>query len=223
MMTTTIWSEGQSVRVPAWVCDLASFRRWVRSDEFPETGRICFLDGEVWVDLSREQVFSHNQVKTEFSYVVAGLIKTNRLGRYCPDGMLFSNEVANLTAQPDGIFLSRQGLRTGRIRFVGGTNGDYVELEGTPDTVLELVSTSSVVKDYKRLRELYWRAGIREYWIVDARPERPSFDILRHTANGYTATRKQGGWVKSAVFGKSFRLTRKTDEQGNPEYELAVK
>lgn len=53
-MTTTIWSEGQSVRVPAWVHDLVSFQRWVRSDEFPETGRICFLDGEVWIDLSRE-------------------------------------------------------------------------------------------------------------------------------------------------------------------------
>jgi hypothetical protein len=53
-MTTTIWSEGRSVRVPAWVHDLASFRRWAWSDEFPDTGRICFLDGEVWIELSRE-------------------------------------------------------------------------------------------------------------------------------------------------------------------------
>lgn len=87
--------------------------------------------------------------------------------------MLFSNEEANLTGQPDGIFVSTLGLQTGRVRFVGSMGGDYVELEGTPDMVLEIVSTSSVVKDYKRLRELYWRAGIPEYWIVDARPERP--------------------------------------------------
>jgi Uma2 family endonuclease len=111
----------------------------------------------------------------------------------------------------------------GKIRLVEGAEEGYVELEGAHDMVLEVVSTSSVVKEYKRLRELYWRAGIREYWIVDARSEDPSFDILRHTANGYAATRKQGDWVKSAVFGKVFRLTRKVDEQGNPEYELAVK
>jgi Uma2 family endonuclease len=222
-MTTTIWSEGQSVSVPTWVDDLASFRRWARSDEFPEFGRICFLDGEMWIDLNREQVFSHNQVKSEFAYAVAGFIKTNRLGRYVPDGMLFTNEEANLTAQPDGLFLSTSGLQTGRIRFVGSIDGDCVELEGTADMVLEIVSTSSFVKDYERLRELYSRAGIPEYWIVDARGERLSFGILRHTATGYIATPKQGGWVKSAVFGKTFRLTRNLDEQGNPEYELAVR
>ena len=34
---------------------------------------------------------------------------------------------------------------------------------------------------------------MREYWVVDARPETPLFDILRHTARGFTATRKQDG------------------------------
>src|SRR5256885_8764701 len=47
----------------------------------------------------------------------------------------------------------------------------YLELEGTPDMVLEVVSESSVQKDTKRLRQLYWQAGIREYWLVDARRE----------------------------------------------------
>jgi Uma2 family endonuclease len=222
-MTTTLVVEKDSVSVPAWVHDLDSFRRWVRSKEFPDSGRICYLDGEVWVDMSKEQVFTHNQVKSEYNIVVGSLIKTFRMGRYYPDGMLLINVDANLTSQPDGMFVSTHSMQTGQVRLVEGAAEGFVELEGTPDMVLEIVSTSSVVKDYKRLRELYWRAGIREYWIVDARPERPSFEILRHTANGYTATRKQGGWVKSAVFGKSFRLTRKMDEQGNPEYELAVK
>jgi Uma2 family endonuclease len=222
-MTTTLVVEKDSVTVPAWVHDLDSFRRWVRSKEFPDSGRICYLDGEVWVDMSKEQVFTHNQVKSEYNIVLGSLIKRVRMGRYYPDGMLLINADANLTSQPDAMFVSTHSMQTGQVRLVEGAAEGFVELEGTPDMVLEIVSTSSVVKDYKRLRELYWRADIQEYWIVDARPERPSFDILRHTANGYTATRKQAGWVKSAVFGKSFRLTRKTDEQGNPEYELAVK
>jgi len=64
-MTTTLVVERDSVTIPAWVDDLDSFRRWARSDEFPESGRICFLNGEVWVDMSKEQAFWHNQVKSE--------------------------------------------------------------------------------------------------------------------------------------------------------------
>jgi Uma2 family endonuclease len=89
--------------------------------------------------------------------------------------------------------------------------------------VLEVVSPSSVEKDTVTLRDLYWRAEVREYWLVDARGERPGFDILRHTARGYSPVRRQGGWVKSAVFGKAFRLVRRADELGNPEFVLEVR
>jgi len=65
----TIVLDDQAVHIPAWVTDLAAFRRWVRSDEFPEKQRICYLKGEVWVDLSKEPFFSHNQVKGEFTIV----------------------------------------------------------------------------------------------------------------------------------------------------------
>ena len=48
-------------------------------------------------------------------------------------------------------------------------------------------------------------------------------DKLQDTAKGYAAARKQDGWLKSAVFGKSFRLVRGTDATGNPEFTLEVK
>jgi Uma2 family endonuclease len=63
--------------------------------------------------------------------------------------------------------------------------------------LLEIVSAGSVEKDTQTLRELYWKAGIAEYWLVDARGERLAFDILRHAAKGYVATRKAAGWLKS--------------------------
>jgi hypothetical protein len=31
----------------------------------------------------------------------------------------------------------------------------------------------------------------------------------------------QGGWVRSAVFGRSFRLRVATDQRGDPEFTLA--
>ena len=211
------------IRILPWIVDLDSFRRWARSDEFPEAGRICYLRGEVWVDMSKEQVFSHNQVKNEFNLVIGGLAKSEQLGRYFPDGLLLSNVDADLTSQPDGTFVSRESLRIGRVHFVEGVQEGFVELEGTPDMVLEVVSPSFEEKDTITLRDLYWRARISEYWLVDERGDRLVFDILRHTSKGYVASRKQGGWVKSAVFGKSFRLTKQTDAMGHPEYTLAVR
>jgi Uma2 family endonuclease len=96
-------------------------------------------------------------------------------------------------------------------------------LEGSPDMVLEVVSDSSVRKDTEQLRRDYWTAGIREYWLVDARPEPLVFDILRHTPKGYRTTPKKEGWIKSAVFAKAFRLTCRTNALGHPEYTLEVR
>ncbi len=213
----------QGVRLPEWVVDLASFHRWTASDDFPETGRISYLKGEVWIDMSEEQLFSHNQVKLEFFLVLGGLVKDSRLGRFFPDGARVSHPEADVSNVPDAVFVANESFRRVRVRLVEGAEEGYVRIEGSPDMVLEAVSTSSVQKDTDRLRELYWRAGIREYWLVDVRGERLEFDLLRHTAKGYAVAKKQGGWVKSAVFGKSFRLTRETDEEGHPEFTLSVR
>src|SRR5262249_27768086 len=121
----TIFLDENFVRIPTGVKDLESFRRWAHSDEFPETGRICYLDGEVWVDMSKEQFFSHNQVKSEYNIVLGTLVKNERLGRYIPDGMLLSNVEANLTAQPDGAFVSRASWETGRVRLIEGVREGY--------------------------------------------------------------------------------------------------
>jgi hypothetical protein len=37
------------------------------------------------------------------------------------------------------------------------------------------------------------------------------------------AVRKQGGWIQSQVFGKSFRLSRRIDDEANAEFSLAVR
>jgi Uma2 family endonuclease len=218
-----IFLYDEHIHIPPWVLDHESFRRWLHSEEFPETGRICYLNGEVWVDMSKEQLYSHNQVKAEFAFALRGLLKAEPLGRFFPDGALLSNAEEEFTSQPDGTFVSHKRLDAGDVRLIGGSKEGVVELEGAPDMVLEVVSASSVEKDTVTLRNLYWQAGIKEYWLVDARGEKLSFDILRYTAKGYQETRKQGGWLKSAVFGKSFRLAREADQAGNPDHTLHVR
>ena len=221
--TYTIVVDDRQVRVPSGINDLESFRRWAYSDQFPETGRICYFRGEVWVDMSKEQFFSHNQMKQEFNQVLGSLVKALRAGRYIPDGMLITNVPADFSCQPDGSFVSLDSFRSGRVRLVEGKQEGYLELEGTPDMVLEVVSRSSVGKDTKVLHDLYWQAGVPEYWLVDARGERLEFDVFQHGRKGYTATRKQAGWLKSKVFGKSFRLVRQDDPLGHPEYTLEMR
>ena len=68
--------------------------------------------------------------------------------------------------------------------------------------------------------ELYWQASVREYWLVDARGDEPSFDIFRYKADGFELSRKRHSWVRSGVLGKLFRLSVESEEFGNPDYLL---
>ncbi len=222
-MVVTVLNETFQVSVPDWVVDLESFRRWLDSDEVPEKARICYLEGEVWVDMSREQVFTHVLVKTEITVVLGGLVRAGGLGLYLTDGAVLVNEPATFSVKPDGLFASTARMKDERVTIVEGVVAGHVEVEGVPDMVLEVVSPSSVKKDTVVLRQAYWEAGIPEYWLVDARRPPLSFDILRHTQRGYAASRKQNGWVKSSVFGKSFALTQGADVLGNPSYTLSVR
>jgi Uma2 family endonuclease len=222
VVKTRVMLEGQAVVVPGWVSDLESFRRWSDDDEFPEAGQISYLCGEVWIDMGKEQLFFHNAVKTELTIVLGGLVRLRRSGRYFSDGAFLSHEDADVSNQPDGLYVSSESLRERRVRFIEGRAVGHVELEGSPDMVLEVVSTSSFVKDTETLREAYAKAGIREYWLVDARADPPRFDILRLGKSGYVATRKRGGWVRSEVFGVSFRLTRHEGDDGQPAFTLEV-
>jgi Uma2 family endonuclease len=185
-------------------------------------GWSSYLNGEIWADLSREELFSHNQVRGAFTLAIGTLLKRTPSGRFVLNGMLLSNEPADLSTEPDGLFFFWDTLKSGRLRLIKGAEG-YTELEGTPDMALEIVSRSSVRKDTERLRELYWRGGITEYWLVDVRGAAPQFDILRHTKDGYAATEAQDGWLWSTVFSHGFQLAQQTDPLGHPRYTLLTR
>jgi hypothetical protein len=221
-MTTVIWDEGR-LHIPCWVVDLASFRRWVESDEFPEEGRICFINGDVWADLSRQQIFSHLRVKATLTTVISRLVQGMGEGMYLTDGLRWFNNQARISAVPDGTYLSYDALRQGRVRLVEGKEGGYAAVEGSPDFVIEVVSDNSEDKDTEWQVRAYWDAGIREYWLIDAREDPPRFDICKYGLKGFTAARKSAGWVKSAVLGKSFCLEATRNALGHPDYLLQVR
>jgi Uma2 family endonuclease len=210
-------------RIPGWVNDLESFRQWVKSDEYPESGLVAYFQDEIWVDMSMEELLTHNRVKVAFTITVGGLLQQYDFGSFVADRMRWTNVDAGLSTEPDGLFHTWETLQSGRLRFVQGAQGAIIELEGTPDMALEIVSKGSVTKDTVRFRDLYWRAGVAEYWLVDVRKGALSFEILRHTASGFASVEPQDGWLASEVLGRAFRLTRQTDPLGNARYVVEMR
>jgi Uma2 family endonuclease len=211
------------VRIPAGITDLASYRRWTHSDDFPERGRFAYLAGTIWVDLSMEQAYFHNHVKTRIASVLDGLARSTRLGRYFGDGMQVSIPAVDLTTVPDGVYVTYDAFTTGRVQRVPSVRqGGVVEFEGVPDMVLEVVSPSSVEKDNVTLPPLYQSAGIVEFWRVDVRHDL-SFEILRLVGGVYQPLRQPDGWWRSDLFGCFFRLTQGNDPVGEPEFNLEMR
>jgi Uma2 family endonuclease len=225
MFMATVMSEKHGkVRIPGWVVDLSSFRRWVHSDEPPEKLRAHFLNDEVWVDLFMEEAFTHNLVKNA---IYATLIPfTQDIGLFFSDGMLLTNDEAGIATEPNATFISNESLAAGRVELKAGAHADSMatEVVGSPDLVIEVVSRSTEEKDTEWLMAAYHDAEIPEYWVIDARDEDDiRFDIYKRGKKEYTPCRKQDEWVKSSVLGKSFRLKRKEAKTGYPLFKLEIR
>src|SRR5437879_2524962 len=87
-----IHADSCEIVVPPSAQTLEGFRAWAVSDDFPERGRISFLDGEVFVDMSPEEIHAHGQVKLEITTVVSRLVKKQQSGQVYPDRTLVTND-----------------------------------------------------------------------------------------------------------------------------------
>jgi Uma2 family endonuclease len=209
--------------IPGWIDSLEDYRRWAASDAYPQSGWVSYLNGTISVDTSMEEFVSHNRVKQAFNFMFGGLFTDSPVGSFVPDRMLLVNAAANLSTEPDGLFYLWATMQAGRLRLIPGMKSGFMQLEGAPDGVLEIVSDGSEDKDLKTLRDLYWKAQIPEYWLVDARSETVRFDILRHTKDGYESTASESGWLKSEVLTRSFRIERLTDPLGLSQFVVHVR
>ncbi len=209
--------------IPPGIVNLESFREWARSDDCPEKARVAFFQNQLWIDPAMEQAYTHNRVKGATNAVLLPLGEEIGEGHYFTDGMLLTNLEVGFTTIPDGLYVSFAALESGRVVEVPGKDNGCVEFVGAPDMVLEIMSRYTAQKDEDFIA-LYFQAGILEYWLIDVRRDPIRFDIFRRNARKYIATRKQpGGWLKSATFGRSFRLISSTDRRGRVIYRLEVK
>ena len=219
-------AEWPAITIPAAAArSLDGFRSWAHSNKFPERGRVSFINGEILIDMSPEDLSTHSQIKAEIGCRIHQLVEELDLGVFYPDRTLLTHPAAQLSTEPDGTFVSWEAFESGRVRRVRAKSrkGQYVELEGAVDWVLEIVSPSSIDKDTRTLRETYYSAGIPEYWLVNALGAQVELQILQRRRTGYAAVANRNGWRRSNVFDRMFRLSRRESRPGFWRYSLESK
>ncbi len=201
-----------------------AFREWATSPAFPEQVVVSYLDGEVCIDMSPENLETHNLLKAEVSTVLRQIVRQRKLGTFYFDGCLLTFDQPRLSTVPDAIFVSRERFKSQQIKRVASRSNPstHAELKGAPDWVLEVVSASSEDKDKLALRKAYFEAGVREYWIIDALGDDADFEMLVAGDKEYDRVHPVDGWLASPTFGCSFRLTEESDEDGFLDWLLEV-
>jgi Uma2 family endonuclease len=214
----------EQIEIPMSLRSLADFRAWAATDAFPERGRIDYLAGRIEVDMSPEDLHTHGILKMEIAGVVWRRVKELRFGETYTDRGRVSNVQADLSVEPDVVVVSNEALNAGRVRLVPRASGGpdrYLEMEGSPDLIVEIVSDSSVGKDTRRLPPAYFAAGVAEFWLVDARKTDLFFHIHRRGATAYEpADSDPQGYQYSAVLASWYRLDRSRNEFGRICFDL---
>ena len=213
------------LRIPATARSLEGFRRWARSDHFPERGRIDYIGGDLEVEMSPEELYTHGTVKAEIGAVLHLRIARTDLGTVYIDRGRVSCPAAELSVEPDVLVVLWESLDAGRIREIPKKRTvdpeRMIELEGTADLVVEVISDSSVGKDRRRLPPRYAAAGVPELWLVDVR-RGLRFDLHVLGPDGYrVAPPDAGGWVLSPLLGP-VRLQRRRVRPDRWGYRLEV-
>ena len=225
MKSTVIVLNPPGLRIPTALPDLSAFRAWVHTAEVPHGVRIDYLAGEVEIDMSPEDVTTHGTPKAAVVARLHGLVVERLdLGLVLTDSSRLTSPAADLSAEPDVLVVLYESLQSGRVRLVPRADAAasrYNEIEGAADLVVECVSDSSVTKDSRVLLDLYHRAGVREYWLVDARGVEAVLAIHQWAAGGYTRIiGADTGFVSSPLLRCAFHLARRERVPGIAVYRL---
>jgi len=91
--------------------------------------------------------------------------------------------------QPDIVVLLKEGKA--KVEEKG--------IFGPPDVVVEILSPSTAYYDLIVKKEVYERAGVKEYWLLD--PNRKTFEIYKNTEEGFklSSQAREKGKVLSEI------------------------
>lgn len=157
-----------------------TYADWLR---FPDDGlRYEILGGELFVTPAPS--IRHQRISRDLEFHLLEHLRRTGRGEvlYAPVGVRLSDEEV---LEPDLLVV----LTEHRDRIGEQT------IEGAPDLIVEILSPGSAARDLGRKRELYARAGVPEYWIVD--PAASAVEVLVLEPSGY---------ARFGLFGRSDTL-----------------
>ena len=214
------------IEIPT-IRDLADFRRWALSEDFPQRGRIDYIAGRIEVDMSPEDFFTHGTLKSEIAAEVKDRVDELDLGHTLIAETRISSIPGDVSAEPDVVVITHAAFDDGRVRLVPKASGEpdrFVEVEGAPDLIVEIVSDSSVSKDRRRLPGAYFAAGVSEFWLIDARGANLQFQIHHRGASSFISAEQDAeGYQRSDVLDAWYSLERDRHQRGHWIYRLRSK
>lgn len=90
----------------------------------------------------------------------------------------FLKDKGILLYAPVDVYLDEENVFQPDLLFISEERKDILKEDGAhgaPDLVVEILSPSTAYYDLRKKKEVYERAGVKEYWIVD--PEMRSAEV----------------------------------------------
>jgi Uma2 family endonuclease len=142
---------------------------------FPDDGlRHEIIDGEHYVTPS--PATRHQRISRNLLYLLQSYLDAHPIGEiFCApyDVLLSRFDIV----EPDLVYIS-----DARKAFITSKN-----LQGPPDLVIEILSPGTRKRDERVKRDLYERAGVEEYWMVD--PDRDTVEAHRRDGEVFQSSR----------------------------------
>ena len=119
-MATVLLEE--QIEIPT-IHNLAEFRRWALSDDFPQRGRIDYITGRIEVNLVPTEIFTHGTLKTELVCKIHRQVEQLDLG-HTTIGTRVSSIRGDYSASPDVVVITYQSFDEERVRLIPKASGE---------------------------------------------------------------------------------------------------
>lgn len=147
-----------------------SYEEWLAWDY--EGGLTEWVNGEVIFHMATTE--THQKI-VEFLHLVLSLfVRKFQLGKVHTAPYAMRSKSDGNAREPDLVFISSANLA--RVTDA--------ELHGPADLAVEVVSDDNVTRDLDKKFYEYEAGGVREYWIIDPRPDRQRAFFYVLDANG---------------------------------------
>jgi Uma2 family endonuclease len=159
-----------------------------------EGGLVEWVEGRAYVYVSA--TLEHQLVVDFLSRLMGCWAEATQAGTVITAPYAMQSAEGAPGREPDIVFVTSEHQQRLQSKF----------LSGPPDLIIEVVSPDSVSRDRAVKRREYGAAGVREYWVVDVRPNvrRAEFFVLdgrelvpREASDGvYRSVVANGFWVR---------------------------